>query len=456
MKDSKTISAEIISNKNINTTRKSRKFDTIKNSETNKIRKKRRQTKTKNDNVKEAKKDNLLQQNIIIITNKLNEGQKIIDNNEQSKIKNIKKSKPNLFSNRLKCNYILKYIFDHLREKKNLNIIRHNKELQEKLDISLNDYKKYKNRIEIVLTPIPVEDLTEGKNPFININEKQSFYHIYFNNDRAEAKRNYITKEDKIIKIRILLECNIKSLEGLFKDCKCIKAINFLKFKRSDITDMSNMFFGCTNLLFLDISNFITYRVTNMSQMFFDCRNLIELDIINFKTFNVYDMSNMFYGCQSLTDLNLFNFDTSSVRNMYRMFFGCKLLKFLNLSNFDTSFVTNMSYMFFGCQSLKRLNVSNFNTMNVTNMSYMFYGCQSLKELNVTNFKINFVRDLSGMFLWCRSLRNLNISNFIFHELANLNFMFFGCSKEFQNSMKAQNKVLYLNEKAFEGLDDYK
>jgi hypothetical protein len=118
MKDSKTISAEIISNKNINTTRKSRKFDTIKNSEKNKIRKKRRQTKTKNDNVKEAKKDNLLQQNIIIITNKLNEGQKIIDNNDQSKKKNIKKSKPNLFSNRLKCNYILKYIFDHLREKK--------------------------------------------------------------------------------------------------------------------------------------------------------------------------------------------------------------------------------------------------------------------------------------------------------------------------------------------------
>ena len=128
MKDSKTISAEIISTKNINTTRKSRKFDTIKNSEKNKIRKKRRQTKTKNDNVKEAKKDNLLQQNIIIITNKLNEGQKIIDNNDQSKKKNIKKSKPNLFSNRLKCNYILKYIFDHLREKKNLNIIRHNKE----------------------------------------------------------------------------------------------------------------------------------------------------------------------------------------------------------------------------------------------------------------------------------------------------------------------------------------
>ena len=457
MKDGKNISAEIISNKNINTTRKNKKSDSMKITEKNKIRKKKRTTKIKNDIVKETKKDNLLQPNLLYISNKLNEEENIVDNNDiknQKMKKTFKKTKPNLFSDRLKCNYILKYVFDHLREKKNLNIVRHNKQLQEMLDISLNDYKKFKNRIEIVLTPIPVQDLKEGKNPFININEKKALYHIYFNNARAEVQRNYITKEDKIIKIRILLECGIKSLEGLFKDCICLKAINFLKFKRNDITNMSNMFSGCINLLYLDISNFITYRVTNMSQMFFDCRRLIELDIINFKTYNVYDMSNMFYGCQSLTDLNLFNFETGSVRNMYRMFFGCKLLKFLNLSNFDTSFVNNMSHMFFGCQSLKRVNVSNFNTINVTNMSYMFYGCQSLKELNVTNFKINFVRDLSGMFLWCRSLRNLNISNFIFHELANLNFMFFGCNKELQNKMKAQNKVLYLNEKAFQGLDE--
>ena len=106
MKDSKTISAEIINNKNITTTRKSKKFDTIKNTEKNKIRKKRRQTKTKTDNIKEAKKDNLFQQNIIIISNKLNEVQTIIDNNDKCKKKNVKKSKPNLFSDRLKCNYI--------------------------------------------------------------------------------------------------------------------------------------------------------------------------------------------------------------------------------------------------------------------------------------------------------------------------------------------------------------
>ncbi len=454
----KIIRKETINNKNINTTRSNKKLYSFKSTGKNKIRKKKRTTTMQNIILQEPKIDNLLPINTLYTSKeeKIME-KKIADDNDlenECKPRNtIKKETKSLFE-KLKCEYILKFIFEHLREKKNLKLIQHNKELQERLEISLNDYKKYKNRIEIVITPIPLQELKEGKNIFINIEEKKSFYHIYFNNSRNEAYRNYITKEDKVVKIRILLECGIKSLEGLFKDCKCIKAINFIKYKRSDITNMSQMFCGCTNLLFLDISKFITYRVTNMSQMFFDCRNLIDLDVINFKTFNVYDMSNMFYGCQSLSDLNLFNFDTSKVRNMYRMFFGCKLLKFLNISNFDTSFVNNMSHMFFGCQSLKWLNVSNFNTMNVTNMSYMFYGCQSLKELNVSNFKINFVRDLSGMFLWCRSLRNLNISKFVFHELANLNFMFFGCSKEFQNKMKEQNRVLYLNEKAFEGLDE--
>ena len=455
MKDNKIFSKEKITINNIKTTRKSKKLDTMRITDKNNFKKNKKQTKKRNTIIEETKKVNIMESNIVSkpkVENNLY--LQLNDNEDINKATNNKSNqrtivKTNNLFERLNCDYILRYIFEQLKEKKNLKLVRHNKALQERLEITLNEYKKYKNRIEIIITPIPIEDLKEGKNIFININENKSFYHIYFNNGREEAKRNYITKEDKVTKIRVLLECGIKSLEELFKGCICVKAINFIKFKRNDITNMSKMFCDCTSLLFLDVSNFITYRVTNMSSMFFDCRNLMELDIINFKTFNVYDMSNMFYGCQSLTNLNLFNFNTSNVRNMYRMFFGCKLLQFLNISNFDTSNVNNMSHMFFGCQSLKRLNVSNFNTLNVTNMSYMFYGCQSLKDLNVTSFKTNFVRDLSGMFLWCRSLRNLNITNFIFHDWADLNFMFFGCSKEFQNKMREQNKALYLNEKAF-------
>ena len=461
MKNINSTSIRLIESNKMNRTIKARKSDLIRSIDNNKLRKTRRQTKPKKSIIKEEIK---VQENKDIPINKkelteniksnLDENiNKIKSKDIQKPILNIKYNKHNYLINNIRCDYILRFIFDILTEKRNLNLIRRNKSLQEKLNFNINDYKKYKNRIEMILFPIPAEELKIEKNIFINLNEKEkkSLYHIYFNNSREESNKNYITKEDKVNKIRVLLESGIKSLEGIFQDCKCIKRINCIKFKRSDITNMSSMFSGCTSLLFLDISNFVTYRVTNMSKMFFDCKALMDLDIINFKTFNVYDMSNMFYGCQSLTDLNLFNFDTSKVRNMYRMFFGCKLLKFLNLSNFDTSNVLNMSHMFFGCQSLNRLNISNFETFNVTNMSYMLYGCQSLKDLNVTNFKTNFVRDLSGMFLWCRSLRNINISNFIFHELSVINFMFYGCSKELQEKVKEQNKVLYSNDKAFEG-----
>ena len=449
-------SRAIQSNNIINNTKNIKQLNTLRRAEKTKLGKTKRQTRPKRTLNNEPDKEKKESIKIDKAKEEKNVNEELKDNNISNSMINNKKeplmsTKPNRLIYNIKSDYILRYIFENLSEKRNLKIVRHNKQIQEKLEITIKDYKKYKNRIEMILIPIPIQNLIEGKNIFINFNENKSFYHIYFNNSRKEEKRNYITKEDKITNIRVLLESGIKSLEGLFQGCKCIKRINCIKFKRNDITNMSKMFCDCSSLLFLDISNFITYRVTNMSHMFFDCKALMDLDIINFKTFNVYDMSNMFYGCQSLTDLNLFNFDTSKVRNMYRMFFGCKLLNFLNLSNFDTSNVINMSHMFFGCQSLRRLNISNFDTLNVTNMSYMFYGCQSLKELNVTTFKTNFVRDLSGMFLWCRFLRNLNITNFVFHELADLNFMFFGCSKELQEKMKEQNKALYLNEKAFEG-----
>ena len=389
----------------------------------------------------------------IIKTNNLSDNNKNIEPKNESESKDVNclnriTEKTNKIFNKIRSDDILKYIFEFLNEKRNLEIVRHNKELLERLDITIKDYKKYKNRIEIKI--IPIKELKEEKNIFINFNENKALYHIYFNNNRKEERRNYITKKDKVTKIKIILEYGIKSLEELFKDCRCIKSIYFIKYIRNDITNFSKMFYNCSSLLYLDLSILKTYKVTNMSYMFFECKSLMEIDIINFKTHNVYDMSNMFYGCQSLTNLNLFNFDTSKVRNMWRMFFGCKSLQFLNISGFNTSNVTNMSYMFFGCQSLKRLNVSNFNTFNVINMSYMFYGCQSLRNIDISNFRINFVRDLSGMFLWCKSLRSINITNFIFHDLAEINLMFFGCSKDLQAQVKQQNK--YIKDKAFEEL----
>ena len=151
---------------------------------------------------------------------------------------------------KIKSKYILKSIFDILIEKKFLQIIIYNKKLQKKLDKKINDYKYEFLKIEIEI--IPKEYIDSGTDSkMINfIENKDSLFHIYFDENQNEIKRNYITKDEneKVSKIKVIIEPKIKTLHELFKDCKYIKKVNFLKFNRKDIKDMSNMFHKCQYL----------------------------------------------------------------------------------------------------------------------------------------------------------------------------------------------------------------
>ena len=160
-------------------------------------------------------------------------------------------------------------------------IIKYNKNIQNKLDINKNDYKKY---CEIEIEIMPTEDYYYSKEPFINFNNKEegSYYHIYYNDKKEETKRkkrNYITRNIK--KIKIIIDYLIKSFEKLFQNCGCIKSINFIKFNRNDINNMSSMFNRCHSLIELNLSNFNSYNVTNMSSMFNGCSLLKELNLSN-------------------------------------------------------------------------------------------------------------------------------------------------------------------------------
>ena len=108
----------------------------------------------------------------------------------------------------IKSKYILKQITDNLIKAKLLKIINYNKLIQDKLDIEINDYKKYYGQIEIELIPNNNED----KNYFLN-EECKSYYQIYFNNSNNEIKQNYFNKNDNITKINIILNNKIKSFE---------------------------------------------------------------------------------------------------------------------------------------------------------------------------------------------------------------------------------------------------
>ena len=203
------------------------------------------------------------------------------------------------------------------------------------MNLNLNDYKDYSEKYSSI--EIEIKPAKDKYGNFIKINkENEIYYHIYFENNKEEIKRNYLNENENIGIIKIIIDYQIKSFEKLFYNCECIEYICFKKF----------------------------------------CRN------------NINNMGLMFDGSSSLKELNLSNFNTNNVTNMGLMFCGCSSLKELNLSNFNTNNVTNMGLMFCGCSSLKELNLSNFNTNNVNDMKYMFFGCyEQLKNKIKSEYK---------------------------------------------------------------------
>ena len=73
--------------------------------------------------------------------------------------------------------------------------------------------------------------------------------------------------DDDVSKISIIIDYQIKSFSRLFINCKCIESIEFKKFHRNNVTDMSEMFGECSSLKELNLNNFNTNNVTNMCRM---------------------------------------------------------------------------------------------------------------------------------------------------------------------------------------------
>ena len=86
-----------------------------------------------------------------------------------------------------------------MRRKKSFQIMKYNKKLQKRLNLSINDYKDYYLSLEIELK---IADNKYGK--FINISDdEKEYYHIYFNNSKEEITKNYL--EDKYFAKNLLI-----------------------------------------------------------------------------------------------------------------------------------------------------------------------------------------------------------------------------------------------------------
>ena len=96
-------------------------------------------------------------------------------------------AKPNPILENIKSRYILSKIYDNMTKKKKLEIVKYNKKMQNRINLSVKDYKEYSE----TFTPIEIEIIPKkdkyGK--FININEiDKLYYHIYFNDNKEEIK----------------------------------------------------------------------------------------------------------------------------------------------------------------------------------------------------------------------------------------------------------------------------
>ena len=248
--------------------------------------------------------------------NELNNGKVEIN---QTKSKNI-------FEN-IKSKYILKRLFDNLKKVKSLEMIKYNKNLQKRRNLNFNDYKDFSEKfssIEIEIIPA-----NNKFGDFINVKRKyKRYYHIYFNDNKEEEikRKNFLIKEDKVNKINIVIDYQVKSLSELFFNCECIESINFKKFYRNDINNMSYMFSRCSSLKKIKFSSFNTINVKDMSKMFNHCISLKELNLSNFDIKNVRDMNDMLYGCPLLKEFNLSNFNTNNISNMSKIIYDCSYL----------------------------------------------------------------------------------------------------------------------------------
>ena len=159
--------------------------------------------------------------------------------------------------------------------------MKYNNQIKERLNINLVDYKNYSDIIEIDIIPF---DNNYGK--FINILKlkEKPYFHIFFNDSKKEINRNYLTEDDNVTKVKIRIDKEVKSLVGLFHNCKCVESINFIKFCRNNKTNMKAMFLKCTSLKEINFNNFNTNNITNMGCMFFGCSSLKNLNLNNFNT----------------------------------------------------------------------------------------------------------------------------------------------------------------------------
>ena len=129
----------------------------------------------------------------------------------------------------LRSDFFIKILFDYLNNKKLLYIVKYNKLIKKRINININNYKEYSEKYSSI--EIEIKTVNNKYGQFINIKkENEKYYHIYFNNNKEEIKRNYLNKNENVEKLKIIIDYQIKSFKGLFAYCRDIEYFYFKNF----------------------------------------------------------------------------------------------------------------------------------------------------------------------------------------------------------------------------------
>ena len=91
-------------------------------------------------------------------------------------------------------------------KKKSLEIIRYNNNIKNRLNISIKDY------IDCLSIEIEIKPVNNKYGKFINIDKgDEKYYHIYFNDNKKELKRNYLDKNENVTKLSMIIDYQVKS-----------------------------------------------------------------------------------------------------------------------------------------------------------------------------------------------------------------------------------------------------
>ena len=137
--------------------------------------------------------------------------------------------------NGVRSSYVLKIILENVNKRAYYQVFRYNKRLKERIELTLEDYHQlYKiySKLEIEITPLKFYPYFLKRN-FININNNDSFYHMYYLEEDGKKSEEIIKDgsfKKNYKKILIIIDTEFESLNGLFKDIKAIYKIKFLKF----------------------------------------------------------------------------------------------------------------------------------------------------------------------------------------------------------------------------------